>query len=84
MFYVLNILQLWTLPTASCLPLINYRMFNQNLEPNAVIYECAASAKIVGLPSQAWRMLGSKLNPRNVEDAKDFTLSDLSLKSYFI
>lgn len=38
------------------------------------------SAKIVRLPSQAWRVLGSKLNPRNLEDAKDFTSSDLSLK----
>lgn len=39
------------------------------------------SAKIVRLPSQAWRVLGSKLNPRNLEDAKDFTSSDLSLKN---
>lgn len=38
------------------------------------------SAKIVRLPSQAWRVLSSKLNPRNMEDAKDFTSSDLSLK----
>lgn len=38
------------------------------------------SAKIVRLPSQAWRVLGSKLNPRNLEDANDFTSSDLSLK----
>lgn len=45
MFYVLNILQLWTLPTVLCLPLINYRMFNQNLEPNVVIYEHAAVPK---------------------------------------
>lgn len=39
------------------------------------------SAKIVRLPSQAWRVLGSKLNPRNLKDAKDFTSSDLSLKN---
>lgn len=39
------------------------------------------SAKIVRLPSQAWRVLGSKLNPRNLNDAKDFTSSDLSLKN---
>lgn len=45
MFYVLNILQLWTLPTASCLPLINYWMFNQNLETNAVIYELTTVPK---------------------------------------
>lgn len=45
MFYVLNILLLWTLPTASCLPLINYWMFNQNLEPNVVIYEHTAVPK---------------------------------------
>lgn len=38
------------------------------------------SAKIVRLPSQAWRVLDSKLNPRNLEDARDFTSSDLSLK----
>lgn len=38
------------------------------------------SAKIVRLLSQAWRVLGSKLNPRNLEDARDFTSSDFSLK----
>lgn len=48
MFYVLNILQLWTLPTVLCLPLINYWMFNQNLEPNVVIYEHAAVPKYLG------------------------------------
>lgn len=48
MFYVLNILQLWTLPTASCLALINYWRFNQNLEPNVVIYEHTTVPEYLG------------------------------------
>lgn len=48
MFYVLNSSQLWTLPTASCLALINYWRFNQNLEPNVVIYEHTTVPKCLG------------------------------------
>lgn len=74
MFYVSSILQLWILTTASYLPLINYRMFNQNLEPNVVIYEHHALPKYLGSHSKFEGRVRFKIGPTKTQGAKDFYL----------